>query len=286
MRRTRVEEACSERNFRAWSRSDFWSGEKSKFIALGSYGIGRGGATTRRRAVLFPEILRRIKGAVSRQVDSPARCEHALPAAAQLDDPVEHAPERAARTVVRAEEGVAPEPRALDDADEPQEAGRDLACLDDVAALRQPAPLGGARAEGIAAASLEVDLPAPHRLELDPVEIVPQRSDQSVLVDPPRQVVDRDLDPLAHGGMVAPAAGSCHPAGFRPTLTPPGRPERGGEPCRRRRRCSTRRRSRWWWRTWRCWSLARTRWRCAGPPTGCATATCTWSPATTRIRSR
>src|SRR5260370_31692515 len=43
MRRTRVEEACSERNFRAWSRRAFWSAEKSKFTAGGSYGIrGRG----------------------------------------------------------------------------------------------------------------------------------------------------------------------------------------------------------------------------------------------------
>ena len=34
-RRTRVDDACSARNFRAWSRSAFWSGEKSKFtVAL------------------------------------------------------------------------------------------------------------------------------------------------------------------------------------------------------------------------------------------------------------
>src|SRR5258706_13890661 len=37
MRRTRVDEACSPRNFRACSRSDFWSAEKSKFMARGSY---------------------------------------------------------------------------------------------------------------------------------------------------------------------------------------------------------------------------------------------------------
>src|SRR4029077_4437698 len=37
MRRTRGEEACSPRNFRACSRRAFWSGEKSKFTA-GSYG--------------------------------------------------------------------------------------------------------------------------------------------------------------------------------------------------------------------------------------------------------
>src|SRR5258705_7433175 len=42
MRRTRVEEACSPRNFRACSRSDFWSAEKSKFMARGSYGISWG----------------------------------------------------------------------------------------------------------------------------------------------------------------------------------------------------------------------------------------------------
>src|SRR6202022_3747624 len=41
MRRTRVDEACSPRNFRACSRRAFWSGEKSKFTA-GSYGIGVG----------------------------------------------------------------------------------------------------------------------------------------------------------------------------------------------------------------------------------------------------
>src|SRR5499427_1820368 len=41
MRRTRAEEACSARNFRAWSRSDRWSGEKSKFTARGSYGNRR-----------------------------------------------------------------------------------------------------------------------------------------------------------------------------------------------------------------------------------------------------
>src|SRR5689334_20682545 len=45
MRRTRVDDAWSARNFRACSRSDFWSGEKSKFMAGGSYGIARGGAT-------------------------------------------------------------------------------------------------------------------------------------------------------------------------------------------------------------------------------------------------
>src|SRR5258707_6209093 len=43
MRRTRVEEACSERTSRAWSRRAFWSAEKSKYTAGGSYGIrGRG----------------------------------------------------------------------------------------------------------------------------------------------------------------------------------------------------------------------------------------------------
>ncbi len=47
LRRTRADEACSARNFRAWSRSDRWSGEKSKFTARGSYGIrGRGASRT------------------------------------------------------------------------------------------------------------------------------------------------------------------------------------------------------------------------------------------------
>src|SRR5688572_6242518 len=32
MRRTRTDDACSERNFRAWSRRAFWSAEKSKFM--------------------------------------------------------------------------------------------------------------------------------------------------------------------------------------------------------------------------------------------------------------
>jgi len=65
MRRTRVEEACSARNFRAWSRRAFWSAEKSKFTAGGSYGIRGGYATggmvreypreTRTRIAMRPE---------------------------------------------------------------------------------------------------------------------------------------------------------------------------------------------------------------------------------------
>src|ERR1700730_5510588 len=145
MRRTRVEEACSERNFRAWSRRAFWSAEKSKFTAEGSYGIRGRGATGGWGSVVRPERLPRVVDTVLRQEDDPAGAERALPVAAELRDGRDHSREGGVRVATRPEEIEALESRALHHPDESQSAGADLAGLDGVAIARHAFPLPGAR---------------------------------------------------------------------------------------------------------------------------------------------
>src|SRR6266850_4770218 len=197
MRRTRVEEACSPRNFRACSRSDFWSAEKSKFMARGSYGISWGLRHRRFPGEGPVEGVHGIVRAALQQIDGQESSEDPLPVPAEHGDRIQDFLELRLGDLGGHHARDPLETRPLDDPNEPQGLRADLPGLEDVSVARDALAVSGARISPDAAVpKAHGDLR--HRIELEPVEILAQRGHESLIVHPLGEIFDRYRDRLVH----------------------------------------------------------------------------------------